>query len=210
VWSIVGAPYVGKYRRASVVHDFHVGEGENPNVSRSKRREADKMFYQACRTDKCSVKFAAILYLAVSIGTWFSKKYPSKSAIDKNGEEEFIKSFDESASQILYKFNAVYEALMERKLKSLAEMDFEELEKAIHDELYVKIKIGDKYYSGIRVSPEELQQEDIITLDNAQLCKLESDKKILIGNKIKLKNGASITIPNTGLIMKLEGEWLGN
>ncbi|NLR91655.1 MULTISPECIES: DUF1353 domain-containing protein [Flammeovirga] len=73
LWSLIGSPYVGLYRRASVVHDFFVGEGNNPDVSFLDRRKADKMFFEACKTDGCSWRFAAILYLGVSVGSWASK-----------------------------------------------------------------------------------------------------------------------------------------
>ena len=74
LWSTIGPPFVGAYRRASVVHDYFVGEGSNPNVTYEQRRQADKMFFEACRFDGCSWKFAATLYLGVSIGSWASKK----------------------------------------------------------------------------------------------------------------------------------------
>ena len=35
LWSIVGPPFVGKYRRASVIHDYAVGEGSAPDVGLS-------------------------------------------------------------------------------------------------------------------------------------------------------------------------------
>ena len=72
LWSAVGAPYSGRYRRASVVHDVAVGELCNPDVSSSDRKKADRMFYQACRHDGCSRKFAAILYIGVRFGSWSS------------------------------------------------------------------------------------------------------------------------------------------
>jgi hypothetical protein len=54
---------------ASVVHDYFVGEGGNPDVPIEACREADKMFYHACRAHGCSRRFAAILRIGVSIGT---------------------------------------------------------------------------------------------------------------------------------------------
>ncbi len=72
LWTTVGAPYVGKYRRASVVHDYYVGELNNPDVSTEERKTADRMFYHACRYDGCSKRFAGILYIGVRFGTWSS------------------------------------------------------------------------------------------------------------------------------------------
>ncbi|TNE69718.1 DUF1353 domain-containing protein [bacterium] len=80
LWSSVGSPFVGVYRRASVVHDYFVGES-SPSIPDCKnltdvgfwaRRKADKMFYHACRTDGASRGFAMLLYLGVTLGTWGS------------------------------------------------------------------------------------------------------------------------------------------
>lgn len=73
LWSFLGSPFVGAYRRASVVHDYFVGEGNNPNVTYRERRSADKMFFRACRTDGCSWRFSAMLYIGVSLGSWSSR-----------------------------------------------------------------------------------------------------------------------------------------
>lgn len=73
LWTVVGPPFVGPYRRASVVHDYHVGEGCNQNVTFKERRDADRMFFKACITDHCSLKLATILYIGVSIGSWASR-----------------------------------------------------------------------------------------------------------------------------------------
>lgn len=73
LWSIVGSPYSGPYRKASVVHDVAVGELCNPEVSYAERKLADKMFYHACRSGGCSVTHAGLLYIGVRFGTWRSK-----------------------------------------------------------------------------------------------------------------------------------------
>ena len=65
LWSLVGSPYTGDYRRASIVHDKACDDATgNPKA----RRAADRMFYHACRAGGCSVKEAWILYLGVRIG----------------------------------------------------------------------------------------------------------------------------------------------
>ncbi|MDP3735969.1 MAG: DUF1353 domain-containing protein [Hyphomonadaceae bacterium] len=67
LWSLVGSPYSGDYRRASIVHDVAcIG------ANAQQRRAADKMFYQACRDGGCSISQAMILYVGVRIGAWFS------------------------------------------------------------------------------------------------------------------------------------------
>lgn len=64
LWSSVGSPYTGRYRRAAVVHDAAVGkEGVL-------RREADAMFYFACLAGGCPPLQAKLLYAGVRVGTW--------------------------------------------------------------------------------------------------------------------------------------------
>jgi hypothetical protein len=73
LWTAIGSPYAGKYRRASVVHDVAVGELCNPDVTEELRKKADRMFYHACRYDGCSNYFAFLLYAGVCVGTWASE-----------------------------------------------------------------------------------------------------------------------------------------
>jgi hypothetical protein len=72
LWTSIGAPFVGNYRRATIVHDYFVGELSNPLVTPAERKAADRMFYHACLHDGCSLKFAGILYIGVCIGTWIA------------------------------------------------------------------------------------------------------------------------------------------
>ena len=72
LWTSIGAPFVGNYRRATIVHDYFVGELSNPLVTPAERKAADRMFYHACRHDGCSRKFAGILYIGVCLGTWIA------------------------------------------------------------------------------------------------------------------------------------------
>lgn len=66
LWSSVGSPYTGHYRRAALVHDAAVGrEGVL-------RPEADTMFHFACLCGGCSVLQAKLLYAGVRLGTWAS------------------------------------------------------------------------------------------------------------------------------------------
>lgn len=69
LWSVVGSPYTGDYRRASIVHDVAATEAGQDEV---KRRAADRMFYHACRVGGCSVREATILYLGVRIGSMWA------------------------------------------------------------------------------------------------------------------------------------------
>ena len=65
LWTLVGSPYTGDYRRASIVHDVAC---DRAGSDITKRRAADRMFYHACRAGGCSVREATILYLGVRIG----------------------------------------------------------------------------------------------------------------------------------------------
>lgn len=66
LWSSVGSPYTGDYRRASIVHDVAC---DSPGVT---REAADQMFYLACLAGGCSKVQAKMLYLGVRIGSWGS------------------------------------------------------------------------------------------------------------------------------------------
>jgi len=65
LWTIVGSPYTGDYRRASVVHDVACVDAGG---DKKKRRAADRMFFHACRAGGCSIWQSIILYVGVRIG----------------------------------------------------------------------------------------------------------------------------------------------
>ncbi len=67
LWSTVGSPYTGDYRRASIVHDVACDDPAVP------RRDADQMFYQACQAGGCPEAQAALLYAGVRIGAWLPR-----------------------------------------------------------------------------------------------------------------------------------------
>lgn len=122
LWTLVGSPYTGPYRRASVIHDYFVGEGSNPNVSEAERKQADKMFYHACRYDGCSKGAAAVLYLGVRTGTWFATRGRTRlfevSLVDENNMMEDV--------EVKATFNRLYYKLEE----NLDTMNIDELEAA--------------------------------------------------------------------------------
>ena len=64
LWTIVGSPYTGDYRRASVVHDVACGEAGG---DKKKRRKADRMSH-ACRAGGCSIWQSIFFYLGVRVG----------------------------------------------------------------------------------------------------------------------------------------------
>jgi hypothetical protein len=59
LWSIVGSPYTGGYRRASVIHDQYC------DTKQQGWQETHYVFYRACRVDGVSSLFAKLLYGAV-------------------------------------------------------------------------------------------------------------------------------------------------
>jgi hypothetical protein len=66
LWTLIGSPFTGDYRRASIVHDIACYDfpKEGPE-----RRAADRMFYSACRVGGCSALEAYYLYVGVRIGS---------------------------------------------------------------------------------------------------------------------------------------------
>lgn len=69
LWSVIGGPYEGKYRNASVVHDTECQPPySNPSAS------VHRMFYEACRAGGVSGGMALLMYVAVLLGgprwTW--------------------------------------------------------------------------------------------------------------------------------------------
>lgn len=73
LWSLVGSPYTGAYRRASIVHDIACSPG-----SAVARADADRMFYFACLCGGCSLLEAKLLYAGVRIGAWSQKQVPKE------------------------------------------------------------------------------------------------------------------------------------
>jgi hypothetical protein len=64
LWSSIGSPFTGNYRRASIIHDVAI---RTPGIVRS---EADTMFYFACMAGGCMLMESKLLYAGVRIGTW--------------------------------------------------------------------------------------------------------------------------------------------
>lgn len=69
LWTLIGSPFTGDYRRASVVHDVAC---DRAGGDKARRRAADRMFYHACRAGGCGVREAIVLYLGVRIGAIWS------------------------------------------------------------------------------------------------------------------------------------------
>lgn len=61
-WLFIGSPFIGKYRRASVVHDVYCVTKSKPH------NEVHKMFYDALIVDGVSKFKARLMYRAVKLG----------------------------------------------------------------------------------------------------------------------------------------------
>ncbi len=60
LWSIVGGPFEGQYRNASIVHDAECEKMTSPST------DVHRMFYDACRAGGVKEKDAKYLYWAVA------------------------------------------------------------------------------------------------------------------------------------------------
>ena len=58
-WRVIGSPYVGKFRRASVIHDVYCDRKDKPY------KKVHKMFYEAMLCDGVKKSKAKAMYLAV-------------------------------------------------------------------------------------------------------------------------------------------------
>jgi hypothetical protein len=67
LWSFVGSPFTGPYRRAAIVHDAACDDAGDDPVQRA---SADRMFYFACLCGGCSAKQAELLYAGVRVGAY--------------------------------------------------------------------------------------------------------------------------------------------
>ena len=59
LWSVVGSPYTGEYRDASVVHDVACTKRDRP------WQDVHRMFYEACRAGGVGEQKAKLMYAAV-------------------------------------------------------------------------------------------------------------------------------------------------
>lgn len=108
LWTSVGSPYTGDYRRASIVHDVACENAHNAQ----ERKEADEMFYYACLDGGCSSVQSSILYAGVRIGAWAGNSFVSTDfSLERNDfnpsftlsvDEKYIQNkFQDIANQIV-------------------------------------------------------------------------------------------------------------
>ena len=123
LWTLVGSPYTGDYRRASIVHDIACEKAETS----ADRRKADRMFFEACRAGGCSLWDSIVLYVGVRVGAWWSTvtlldDRPARLELAPD-ERELIRDFQEVAQTVLTQGEAdeapVIEARVDEAMESL-------------------------------------------------------------------------------------------
>ena len=74
-WNLIGPPFVGKYRQASVVHDYYCVVRTEP------WKDVHRMFYHACLAGGVSRTKAKVMYWAVYVGgpRWKTVSFMSPS-----------------------------------------------------------------------------------------------------------------------------------
>lgn len=97
LWSLVGSPYTGDYRRASIVHDVACVVAGNDGAARKK---ADKMFFEACRAGGCSPWEATILYIGVRIGAWYKHALVAETAAPRLMRNDLDRRIEDDFQQI--------------------------------------------------------------------------------------------------------------
>jgi hypothetical protein len=129
LWSVVGLPYTGEYRRASVVHDVACNDPAVP------REAADKMFYYACLAGGCSRRQAQLLYFSVRIGAWvpnirlWSDEAVSSPTVTRKGLHPVLT--EQSMRTTFHEIEADISSQPET-------LDFEELERLVNRYLALK------------------------------------------------------------------------
>lgn len=137
LWTLVGPPYAGDYRRATIVHDVACENARDAN----ERREADRMFFDACLEGGCSRRSAMLLYAGVRVGAFWRHNFLLEQETleprlneDRGTDDlqELYKSTAEEAltpgetddpAEIEARLDAL-ESRMEAKLYALASQDF--------------------------------------------------------------------------------------
>ncbi|MDU4129521.1 MULTISPECIES: DUF1353 domain-containing protein [Pantoea] len=85
LWDVVGSPYIGNYRNASVIHDVACDQAK----TKEDRKKADIMFYYACLAGNYPKFQARVFYVAVRIGAWIDAS--NMIVTDTTFDESFFK-----------------------------------------------------------------------------------------------------------------------
>ncbi|MGA6121604.1 DUF1353 domain-containing protein [Sphingobacterium anhuiense] len=116
-WTIVGGPYEGKYRNASVVHDHYCV------IKTETWQDVHKMFYNACITGGTPVIKAKLMYSAVLAGgpRWeisiLKDRTGQKIIVDKEAnitadEMKAVKEWIETTNPSIEEINARMEGIV--------------------------------------------------------------------------------------------------
>ena len=122
LWALVGSPYTGDYRRASIVHDIACDRAD----TKAKRKAADKMYYWACRCGGCSKWQATVQYLGVRIGACIPLVNMWAPLNKKAKTQSQIFQQDAAAASIVGTFYEIA-GEVEPQLDSLAIQDIESI-----------------------------------------------------------------------------------
>lgn len=122
-WTLVGSPFTGKYRRASIVHDVACGSREQPD------RAVHRMFYHACRADGLDDFTAKTMYVAIRR---FGPKWRTRAEIEAGvplPAAAAAPPMDEQAAQ------AQLEAIRNEIKAQGADLSIDELERTVDVQL---------------------------------------------------------------------------
>lgn len=131
LWTTVGSPYTGDYRRASILHDVNCDRHPQDGPD---RRAGDEMFYAACRAGGCGRLEAKLLFLGVRLGSsWAGRGLPAAGSEDKIKlrpstedrlmQEEYTRLAQEIAAKDAADAGKGLLAKKERPREAIAEVD---------------------------------------------------------------------------------------
>ena len=140
LWAIVGSPYTGHYRRASILHDYACEKAKNF----AERRAADRMYYYACRKGGCSKAQAVVQYLGVSIGAWAGRIEPLEiysRPYDPDGETRLERETRQITDEIIVgTFHELWLAVRDMADDADDESVFDKIEDEVDRQLALKAK----------------------------------------------------------------------
>lgn len=130
LWGRIGSPFIGPFRKASIIHNNYIGTHPSPFCDIVKRRQADEMYYHACLHCGCSNRLASIIYISASLSTWMCKQYKLFENYYNRPVDDVTWSEDDK--RITHKFDEIIHDLDEK----LAEISFSDLERYISKKLF--------------------------------------------------------------------------
>ncbi len=101
LWSIVGSPFVGDYRRAAVIHDVYYGAHQG-----KARKEVDEMFRLAMLSDGVSGKKTQLIYAGVRVGggaAWDAADLATRATVEPVVDWSEFEAWFESEAAALSK-----------------------------------------------------------------------------------------------------------